>query len=111
MEVQQLQTGRIKIIRRESPVVDGRKEYTESTFYECWCEVKSLSTTEKYTALQTGIENAIVFKVRNCRKMEEVRKNLKEFYADYDGTEYKIYSASPMIKDDRWVLIKCRAVE
>ena len=69
-----MQTGRIKIIRRESQVVDGRKEYTESTFYECWCEVKSLSTTEKYTALQTGIENAIVFEVRNCQKVEDIRK-------------------------------------
>lgn len=74
-----MQTGRIKIIRRESQVVDGRKEYTESTFYECWCEVKSLSTTEKYTALQTGVENAIVFEVRNCQKVEDIRKPERVF--------------------------------
>ena len=103
--------ARIRIDRETTEVVGGRKKSVKQENYKTWCEEQSLGTTETYTALQTGIENAIVFKVRNCRKMEEVRKNLKEFYADYDGTEYKIYSASPMIKDDRWVLIKCRAVE
>ena len=106
-----MQTGRIKIIRRESQVVDGRKEYTESTFYECWCEVKSLSTTEKYTALQTGIENAIVFEVRNCQKVEDIRKNLKEFSAEYKGTVFKIYDASPMCVDNQKVQLKCRESE
>ena len=104
-----MQTGRIKIIRRESQIVDGRKQYTESTFYECWCEVKSLSTTEKYTALQTGIENAIVFEVRNCEKVENIRRNLKEFYAVYKGIEFKIYDACPMFTDDRKYQLKCRA--
>ena len=90
-----MQTGRIKIIRRESQVVDGRKEYTESTFYE----------------LQTGIENAIVFEVRNCEKVENIRRNLKEFSAEYKGTVFKIYDASPMFVDNQKVQLKCRESE
>ena len=102
-------TGRIKVIRKKTEVIDGRKQQVSSLFYQCWCDVQDLVTNEKYTALQTGLENTIVFKVRNCEKVEEIRLNLKEFYAEYKGTEFKIYSASPMVSDNRRVLLKCRA--
>lgn len=102
-------TGRIKVIRKKTEVVDGRRQQVSSLFYQCWCEVQDLAASEKYTALQTGLENTIVFKVRNCEKIEEIRLNLKEFYAEYKGTEFKIYSASPMVSDNRRVLLKCRA--
>lgn len=102
-------TGRIRIIRKETAVIGGRRQQETAIFYECWCNVQSLSTSEKYTALQTGLENTIVFKVRNCKKMEELRLNLKEFYAEYKGTEFKIYDASPMFMDNGYVLLKCRA--
>lgn len=102
-------TGRINIIRRTTQVVNGRKQPTDEAFYSCWCEVLSLNTAEKYTALQTKLENTIVFKVRNCKKVEEMRLNLKEFYAQYKGTEFKIYDASPMFTDENRVLLKCNA--
>ena len=90
----------------------GGQERTDhrGVFYECWCDVQSLGTNEKYTALQAGLENTIVFKVRNCQRMKEVRKKMKEFYAEYDGTRFDIYDASPMFTDNGWVLVKCRAV-
>ena len=102
-------TGRIKVIRKTTEVIDGRRQQVSSAFYECWCDVQDLATSEKYTALQTGLENTIVFKVRNCKKVEEIRLNLKEFYAEYKGTEFKIYDASPMFVDNGRVLLKCRA--
>lgn len=103
-------TGRIKVIRKITEVIEGRRQQTSSVFYKCWCEVQDLATSEKYTALQTGLEETIVFKVRNCKKMEEIRLNLKEFYAEHKGTEFKVYSASPMVSDNRRVLLKCRSV-
>lgn len=102
-------TGRIKIIRKTSNVTDGRRKQTESEFFDCWCEVKSLGTNEKYNALQIGLENTIVFETRACEKMEEIRLNLKEFYAVYKGVEFKIYDAAPMFTDDRKYQLKCRA--
>lgn len=105
-----MKTGRVKIIRKEPTVIDGRAAETETEFYSCWCEIQSLGTNEKYTALQTGLDNTIVFKVRNCKKMEEIRQNMKEFYAVYKGTEFKIYDAAPMYTDDMRVLLKCRSV-
>lgn len=61
-------TGRIKIIRKTTSVVDGRRQQEEQEFYPCWCEVKSLGTNEKYNALQIGLENTIVFETRAIRR-------------------------------------------
>lgn len=101
-------TGRIKIIRKTTSVVDGRRQQEEQDFFSCWCDVKSLGTNEKYNALQIGLENTIVFETRACDKMEEIRLNLKEFYAVYKGVEFKIYDACPMFTDDRKYQLKCR---
>lgn len=72
-------------------------------------ELKELGTNEKYNALQIGLENTIMFETRACDKMEEIRLNLKEFYAVYKGVEFKIYDACPMFTDDRKYQLKCRA--
>ena len=68
-----------------------------------------MGTNEKYNALQIGLENTIMFETRACDKMEEIRLNLKEFYAVYKGVEFKIYDACPMFTDDRKYQLKCRA--
>lgn len=101
-------TGRIKIVRKTTRVVSGRRQQEEQEFYSCWCEVKSLGTNERYSALQIGLENTIVFETRACKKMEEIRLNLKEFYAVYQGVEFKIYDAAPTFKNDRKYQLKCR---
>nr|DAJ48891.1 MAG TPA: Putative head tail adaptor [Caudoviricetes sp.] len=103
-------TGRIRIIRKVTSIVDGRRQQSEKEFYSCWCEVKSLNTTEKYEALQRGLENTIVFDTRACKKLEEIRLNLKEFYVIYKGVEFKIYDAVPKTMDNRTYQLKCRAV-
>lgn len=90
-------TGRIKIIRKTTSVVDGRRQQEEQDFFSCWCDVKSLGTNEKYNALQIGLENTIMFETRACDKMEEIRLNLKEFYAVYKGVEFKISSSMTML--------------
>ncbi len=105
------ETARIKVIRKHSDVANGRKQVTTEDFYSCWCEVQSLGTNEKYTALQHGIERAIVFKVRNCKKVSEIVLDTREFFAVYKGTEFKIYDASPMFVDNGHVLLKCRVGE
>ena len=105
------ETGRIQIVRKCSSVVSGRKQTIAENYYSCWCEVQSLGTNEKYTALQHGIERTIAFKVRNCKKVSEIVLDTREFFATYKGTEFKIYDASPMFTDKEHVLIKCRIGE
>lgn len=101
--------GRIQIIRKTTKVVAGRAKKTQEEFYSCWCEVKSLATSEKYNALQIGLDNTIMFEVRACAKLEEIRLNLKEFYAVYKGVEFKIYDAAPKFVDQQMYQLKCRA--
>lgn len=103
--------GRISIIKEVSTIENGRRKKEEFQHYSCWCEIKSLSTTEKYTALQAGMENVIVFKVRSCKKVEEIRLELKKFYAEFKGTKLKIYDASPMVTEPEWTLLRCRTME
>lgn len=102
--------GRITIVKRTSECIGGRKKTTESEFYSCWCEIQDLNTTEKYNALQIKLEDTIVFKVRICRKVEEIRCHLKEFFIRYNGGEFEIYAASPMYTDDRKMLLKCNRI-
>ena len=101
-------TGRIQITRKVTSIVDGRSKKTSENFYSCWYKVKSLATSEKYNALQIGLDNTIVFEVRACKKLEEIRLNLKEFYAVYKGVEFKIYDAAPKFADPQMYQLKCR---
>lgn len=102
--------GRITIMRKESGRTGARKNTTESNFYSCWCEVQDLNSTEKYTALQIKLEDTIVFKIRMCKKAEEIRCHLKEFLLNYNGDEFEIYAASPMYTEGRKMLLKCNRV-
>jgi phage head-tail adaptor, putative, SPP1 family len=103
-------TGYIDIIRKKTEIVDGRKEEKTATFFERrWSDVQSLSTKEKYTALQVGLENSIIFKVRNCQKMEELRLKMKEFHVEYKGAQFDVYEATPMYTNPQFMLLKCRA--
>lgn len=89
-------TGRITIMRRTSEVVDGRDVTEEKEHFTCWCEISDLLSTEKYAALQQSLEETAVFKVRRCKKTEEIRMHLKEFSIVYKGDTFKIYSMTPI---------------
>lgn len=104
-------TGRITIMRRISEkVVGGRKQKSDEEFYSCWCEIQDLNSAEKYTALQTKLEETIVFKVRECKKISEMRMHLKEFHVRYKDNEFQVYAATPMYTDDRKVLLKSNRI-
>lgn len=93
----QLMTG------RDGTVEDCRRRQNGLS---CRFEERDIRTCP---VLQIGLENTIVFETRACDKMEEIRLNLKEFYAVYKGVEFKIYDACPMFTDDRRYQLKCRA--
>lgn len=106
-----METGRITIEHVKVDVVNGRREETREQYYTCWCEVKSLSSTEAYSALQTGLSTTILFEVRRCKKIESMRLNQKEYEVNYKGTRLKIYSVTPMFVDSQKVQIKCTTEE
>lgn len=103
-------TGRIEIKKISREIIEGRQKETKADFYKCWCEAQDLSTTEKYTALQTELKETISFKVRSCKKVEEIRLNTKDFKVIYKGVEFDIYAVTPMYKDGQKVILKCNRV-
>lgn len=97
-------TGKITIIRETSNVVDGRNKTQSEEYFRCWCEISDLLSSEKYAALQQSLEETAVFKVRRCRKTEEMRMHLKEFSVVYKGDTFKIYSMTPVDSESRFLL-------
>lgn len=98
--------GRIEVIQRTSDVVDGRKKQVDTPYYSCFCEISDLFTNEQYTALQTKLEDTVVFKVRRCKKINDMRGKLKEFIAIWQGEEFKVYAMQPDTKDENWIRLK-----
>ena len=85
--------GKIRIYRRQEKTVDGRREELPPLLYhEPWCKVSSLYGQELYKALEIRLKDTIVFEVRYCRKIREMRTHLKEFYVEYDGEDYDIFA-------------------
>lgn len=85
--------GRIEIKRRVFTETPGRREeQAPEPFYSTWCEISSLYGKELYDALNIKLENTIVFEVRYCKKIKEVKKAMKDFVIEYDGDLYDIYA-------------------
>ena len=79
----------------ESGVFDkfenGRQQEKEPTlFYEAWCEIRNLYGQELYEALDVRLENAIVFEVRYCRRIKEIKAHAKDFLIEFEGDRYDI---------------------
>ena len=73
-------TARIKFYKRNKSLENGRQQEKEPTlFYEAWCEIRNLYGQELYEALDVRLENAIVFEVRYCRRIKEIKSTCKRF--------------------------------
>lgn len=99
--------GRIKIYRKNVEIVDGRRVEQESTLhYETWCEVGNLYGQELYSAIDIRLENTIVFEVRFCKKIRELRENLKKYFIEYEGLEYDVYATDFRGNEKKYVQLK-----
>lgn len=96
-------TGKITIVKEISSVIDGRNETKSEEYYQCWCEISDLLSSEKYAALQQSLEETAVFKVRRCKKIEEMRMHLKEYEIVYNGDTFSIYSMTPIENESKYL--------
>lgn len=104
--------GKIKIYRRQEKTVSGRREELPPLMHhEPWCSVGSLYGQELYKALEIRLNNTIVFEVRYCRKIKEMRHRLKEFYVEYDGENYDIFAIDFRKNERQYVLLKANRTE
>lgn len=104
--------ARIKIFQRRSELMGGRmKELEGKLHHKCWCKIGSLYGRELYSAIDIRLDNTIIFEVRYCRKVNEIRKNMKEFYVEYDGGVYDIFAVDFRGNEKQYVQLKANKVQ
>ncbi len=101
--------SRITITKEEEIRVSGRPTYKDNDFYTCWAEILDLIGNELYQAINIKLENTVTFKVRYCKKLEELRDKSK-FKVMWQCREYAIYTVDFMGYDKKSIKIKCKLV-
>lgn len=103
--------SRISIKKKVKSVVNGRWEETLEEYYECWCTPMELYGKELYEAQNIAYENVLVFKVRYCNKIKEMRTTEKnKFIVIFDNTKYQVYQVDFKGNSKDYVYIKAKMV-
>lgn len=102
--------NRISIKKLENKVVNGRRQKdVETEFYNSWAEILDLYGQELYEAMAIKLENTIVFKIRYCKKLEELR-NKDDFIVEWQGRKYSVYYPDFMGYNKQYIKLKCKEV-
>lgn len=103
--------ARIKIYRRRYETTGGRRSELEPQLhYTCWATVKDLYGSELYKALEIRLQQTAVFEMRYCRKLQEVKNNLKEYFVEFEGEKYDIYAGDMRQNQKQYVILKTNRV-
>lgn len=109
MKLNKLNT-RIKINKIDNQIVNGRRqEDKEIEFYSCWAEILDLFGKELYEAINIKLENTIVFKVRHCELLKQLRTK-ENFIVEWENRKYKIYHVDFKKNEKKFIHIKCNEV-
>lgn len=86
---------KIDILKRDRETVAGRQHTTLNDYYtNVWATPVDLYGTEVYEALNVKLENVVIFEVKYCKKIEQLRAHCKEYVLRYKGESYDIYATS-----------------
>lgn len=100
----------ISIKKLEEKIIRGRRQPDEPTpFFDCWAEVLDLYGKELYEAMAMKLENTVIFKVRYCKKLEELR-NKENFIVEWQGRQYEIYYPDFLGYKNDFIKLKCKEV-
>lgn len=103
--------NRISIKKLEDKVVNGRRQKAVETdfFYKCRAEILDLYGQELYEAMSIKLENIVIFKIRYCKKLEELR-NKENFIVEWKNRKYEIYYPDFMGYNKKYIKLKCKEV-
>lgn len=103
--------SRISIKKKVKDIVSGRWEEALNNYYDCWCTPMELYGKELYDAQNIKYENVVVFKVRYCNKVKDMRTTDKnKFIIVFDNVEYQVYHVDFKGNSKDYVYIKARMV-
>lgn len=103
--------SRISIKKKVKNIVNGRWEESFEDYYNCWCTPMELYGKELYEAQNIKYENVLVFKVKYCNKVKDMRTTDKnKFIVIYDGAKYEVYQVDFKSNTKDYVYIKANMV-
>lgn len=103
--------SRISVKKKVKVIVSGRWEESFEEYYNCWCTPMELYGNELYEAQNIKYENVLVFKVRYCNKVKDMRTTDKnKFIVVHDGVEYQVYQVDFKSNTKDYVYIKAKMV-
>lgn len=103
--------SRVSIKKKVKFIVNGRWEEALEDYYNCWCTPMELYGKELYESQNIKYENVLVFKVRYCNKIKQMRTTDKnKFIVVYDGVEYSVYQVDFKANSKEYVYIKAKMV-
>lgn len=103
--------SRISIKKKVKNIVNGRWEESFEDYYNCWCTPMELYGKELYEAQDIKYENVLVFKVKYCNKVKDMRTTDKnKFIVVYDGVQYQVYQVDFKSNTKDYVFIKANMV-
>lgn len=103
--------SRINIKKRIKSVVNGRWEDTTEEYYSCWCIPMELYGKELFESQSIKYENVLVFKVRYCKKIKDMRTTDKnKFIVTFEDAEYQVFNVDFKGNSKDYVYIKAKMV-
>lgn len=88
-----MNSGRVQFEKKTQAVLNGRRSETWAAFYVAWADLPGLSVEERTDVYNRTLTDAIVLEVRTCAKIDELRKDMKNFRVKYDGNVYALEGA------------------
>lgn len=103
---------KIDILEKVEEVDAGRAHTDYKSYYSgVWATPTDLYGNEIYDALNTKLENVIVFEVRYCKKIKAMQAHCKKYYIKYDGEIYDVYHVSLKRNEKIKAIIKANRVD
>lgn len=103
--------NRIQIKIKDTVVVNGRQQEQTKPYYRCWCEALEVYGQELYQAINSKHENVLYFKVRYCKKINDMRRTNKEkFVVKFEDVDYEVFYIDFKRNSKDWVYIKAKMV-
>lgn len=102
--------SRIKIWHAVEKRINGKPVKEQELLNNMYAEIMSLYGNELYSALNTSMENMIIFKVRYCKLLDKLLSS-SDWYVTYKNIEYKLYYADFSKYPKQYVLLKCKGAK
>lgn len=88
-----LKNKKIKILLEITTKVNGRPVSSLVEFCNCWSNISALSSTMQYKAMESHLENTILFNINYTSKVKDLDslQYKDKLFIEFRGKKYKVY--------------------